>query len=159
MPLDLTNLEPLHGHTTPDTAYVVDDYPYGFRLRCKIRYWIEEKDRFGNRLMSQTTNPKKTDEPWNKPKASQYADVEVLALNKENGHVETVALRGLGWDTNEEIDRFIEWYGGIDKFTQPQQTWMRLMKKYNDTHPKDALQTITESTTTEKEEPSNIMAQ
>jgi hypothetical protein len=28
----------LPDHTTPETAYVVDDYPYGFTLRCKIRY-------------------------------------------------------------------------------------------------------------------------
>lgn len=35
----------LSGHTSPETAYVVDDYPYGFRLRCKIRYWIETKKR------------------------------------------------------------------------------------------------------------------
>ena len=27
----------LTGHTSPETAYVVSDYPYGFRLRCQIR--------------------------------------------------------------------------------------------------------------------------
>ena len=34
-------LQVLQGHTTIDTAFVVNDYPYGFRLRCKIRYWLE----------------------------------------------------------------------------------------------------------------------
>ena len=28
-------------HISPETAYVIDDYPYGFRLRCRIRYWLE----------------------------------------------------------------------------------------------------------------------
>jgi len=31
----------LQGHTDPESAYVVDDYPYGRVLRCKIRYWVE----------------------------------------------------------------------------------------------------------------------
>jgi hypothetical protein len=30
----------LLGHIDADTAYVVDDYPYGYRLRCRIRYWV-----------------------------------------------------------------------------------------------------------------------
>jgi hypothetical protein len=31
----------LTDHTSPETAYLVEDYPYGFRLRCQIRYWLE----------------------------------------------------------------------------------------------------------------------
>jgi hypothetical protein len=48
-------LQLLFGHTSPETAYVVEDYPYGFRLRCKIRYWLEFKAKKGFRLVSQTT--------------------------------------------------------------------------------------------------------
>ncbi len=62
----------LKGHILPETAYVVDDYPYGFRLRCKIRYWLEYHKTHGFRFVSQTTNPKKGN-VWNKPKASTYA--------------------------------------------------------------------------------------
>jgi hypothetical protein len=62
----------LQGHTSPETAYVISDYPYGFRLRCSIRYWLEFHPRLGFRLVSQTTNPKKGN-IWNKPKASTYA--------------------------------------------------------------------------------------
>lgn len=81
----------LLGHTSPETAYVVEDYPYGFRLRCKIRYWIETKPGFGQRFVSQTTNPKKAGEVWNKPKASTYHPVLVMGLNNDD-HVVNVGL-------------------------------------------------------------------
>ena len=61
---------PLSGHNDPESAYVVEDYPYGFRLRTTIRYWVETKKGHGQRFVSQTMNPKKTYEHWNKPKAS-----------------------------------------------------------------------------------------
>ena len=82
----------LSGHTSPETAYVVDDYPYGFRLRCKIRYWLEQKRGHGYRLVSQTTNPKKPGEVWNKPKASTYMTFfAVMYLNHES-HVDWAGL-------------------------------------------------------------------
>lgn len=79
------NLTPIPQiHTSPETAYVVEDYPYGFRLRCKIRYWIEAHPRHGFRFVSQTTNPKVSGEVWNKPKASIYSDVvRVMGLDAE----------------------------------------------------------------------------
>jgi hypothetical protein len=61
----------LKGHISPETAYVVESYPYSFRLRCRIRYWLEHKNGKGFRFVSQTTNPKRGD-VWNKPKASTY---------------------------------------------------------------------------------------
>jgi hypothetical protein len=33
----------LSGHISPETAYSVENYPYGFRLKCTIRYWLEYK--------------------------------------------------------------------------------------------------------------------
>lgn len=54
----------LTGHTSPETAYVVQDYPYGFRLRCQIRYWLEFKAGKGVRLVSQTSNPKVAGLVW-----------------------------------------------------------------------------------------------
>ncbi len=54
----------LAGHVSPETAYVVSDYPYGFRLRCQIRYWLEYSPTHGFRLVSQTTNPKRSGICW-----------------------------------------------------------------------------------------------
>lgn len=84
----------LKGHVSPETAYVVDDYPYGFRLRCKIRYWLEYHPKKGFRLVSQTTNPKVAGEVWNKPKASTYArGIAVMLLDDDNGHVSWTVTR------------------------------------------------------------------
>jgi hypothetical protein len=78
-------------HTSPETAYVVDDYPYGFRLRCSIRYWLEFHPRHGFRLVSQTTNPKRGN-IWNKPKASTYAPFGGAMFLDEQGHVQWAGL-------------------------------------------------------------------
>lgn len=81
----------LTGHTDAETAYMVEDYPYSFRLRCKIRYWIETCERKGanegkQRFVSQTSNPK-AGGIWNKPKASTYNEIKVLYLDGD-GHVQ-----------------------------------------------------------------------
>jgi len=82
----------LTGHTTPETAYVVADYPYGYTLRCKIRYWLEFKPKKGFRLVSQTTNPKRPGEVWNKPKASTYCLFGGCMYLDENEHVQWAGL-------------------------------------------------------------------
>lgn len=81
----------LRGHISPETAYVVEDYPYGFRLRCKIRYWLEHKPGFGVRLVSQTSNPKRGD-TWNKPKASTYGRYGGAMFLDDDNHVTWSAL-------------------------------------------------------------------
>ncbi len=68
----MTLVTPLLGHTSEETAYLVNDYPYGFRLRCQIRYWMEYDKKRGFRFCSQTTNPKREGTHWNKPKKSTY---------------------------------------------------------------------------------------
>ncbi len=82
----------LFDHVSPETAYVVEDYPYGFRLRCKIRYWLEFKPKVGFRLVSQTSNPKRPSLVWNKPKASTYAKFGGAMYLDEANHVQWMAL-------------------------------------------------------------------
>jgi hypothetical protein len=78
-------------YTDADHAYTVDDYLYGFRLRCKIRYWLEYRRGHGFHVASQTSNPKKPDNPWNKPKVSIYSPFAVLILD-DIGHVQCVGV-------------------------------------------------------------------
>lgn len=85
MPLTKENL--LTGHTSPETAFVVADYPYGFRLRCQIRYWLEHRENKGTRFCSQTTNPKVDGVVWNKPKYSTYSAIAGAMFINEEGHV------------------------------------------------------------------------
>lgn len=84
-------MEILKGHISAETAYVVDDYPYGFKLRCKVRYWLEFNATNGTRFWSQTTNPKRG-HVWNKPKASTYAKFGGAMYLDDNGHVQWTAL-------------------------------------------------------------------
>ncbi len=83
----------LKGHFSEETAYVVEDYPYGFTLRCKKRFWIEQgksKKQLAFRLVSQTTNPKKSYEGyehWNKPKKSTYCLYGAVLYLGEKDHV------------------------------------------------------------------------
>lgn len=98
----------LIGHTSQETAYVVADYPYGFRLRCQIRYWIETT-KHGQRVVSQTTNPKKPGIVWNKPKASTYTPLRVLFIDESTGYVENDALSF--YSDTTKVNQFETAYG------------------------------------------------
>jgi len=78
-------IKPLYGHTNEATAYVVDDYPYGFRLRTQIRYWLEYSASKGWRFVSQTLNPK--NQRWSAPKKSTYDEWAGAMYLDEQGHV------------------------------------------------------------------------
>jgi hypothetical protein len=98
--------EILRGHNSADTAYVVDDYPYGFTLRCKIRYWLEAKAGKGFRLCSQTTNVKAGNGWTNKPKCSTYSMSPALAIMYRDGigHVQWTSITAHSWP--EHFDSF-----------------------------------------------------
>ena len=79
-------MTPLYGHTSEATAYLVEDYPYSFKLRCRIRYWLEYGGPSkGFRFVSQTENPKTG--RWNAPKKSTYSAFAGAMFLDEQGHV------------------------------------------------------------------------
>lgn len=93
-------------HVSAETAHVTADYPYGFRLRCQRREWVETS-KFGQRFVTQTSNPKAKALVWNKPKAGTYHRVCVLGRDAE-GHVAIDVLSvGSG---EKEIREFAERY-------------------------------------------------
>lgn len=94
----------LTGHTSPETAYLVTDYPYGFRLRCQIRYWIEWT-KHGARFCSQTTNPKKPGVYWNQPKKDTYRDLGAMYLDDKDH----VCFHGISleWADQSEWDKWL----------------------------------------------------
>ena len=100
--------EALYGHRDMNSAYVVEDYPYGFRLRCTIRYWLETNGK-GTRFISQTQDPRNG--KWNKPKASVYSIVGAMYLD-EKGYVHYESL-GQGSDLDKALN-FVRSYPKAD---------------------------------------------
>lgn len=119
----------LHGHTSPETAYVVKDYPFG-GYRCMQRYWIETRKGFGQRLMTQTTHkafnrgytPSEAATPpsesylWNKPKGGTYSPMLVLYIDPADGYVKHMGIRPSA--TSAEIEKFGQDYS--DQFDDAQ---------------------------------------
>jgi len=100
-------VQPLTGHTTVATAYVQADYPYGFKLRCQRRCWLERDPKRGYRFCFQTTNPKKPGTVWNAPKKSTYTMLAVLGLD-EQGHV---VWTGCSMYEFDKVQEFIAKFG------------------------------------------------
>ena len=121
----------LSGHVSPETAYVVDDYPYGFRLRCKIRYWLDSDPRKGSRLMSQTTNPKRAGEVWNKPKASTYCRFGGCMVLNEKDHVTWTGLSE--YTEHEKVGPWLEKYrSGVPTVMLPViEAWVKVVAMYD----------------------------
>lgn len=122
--MTLTQDNAIFGHASEDTALVVDDYPYGFRLRTEIRYWIETVAKKGDRFCSQTLNPKTG--RWNKPKKSTYVPVGVMYRNEE-GHITWTCLSM--WEKPEPMAEFLEIAG--PHLNDEQKRQVALIKGYN----------------------------
>ena len=91
----------IYNKDSADNSVVVDDYPWGYKLRTKRKYWIETTKR-GDRLCYQTLNPK-TDK-WCAVKKSTYTGIKVLYEN-EDGHIKTLSLSP-EWDKKEWLKEF-----------------------------------------------------
>jgi hypothetical protein len=116
----------LSGHYSEETSHLVEDYPYGFKLRCKIRYWLEVNNK-GTRFWSQTTNPKRGD-IWNKAKASTYYVVGAMYLD-EQGYVQ--------WSGFSEYDasKAREWLNTFrEGITEKQATFLERLADAYDRH-------------------------
>jgi hypothetical protein len=106
------SMTPLYGHTSEDTAYLVEDYPYG-RLRCKIKFWLEHQPRKGWRFVSQTENPKNG--RWNNPRKGTYYVLGGCMYLDEKGHVQASLLSE--YAKPEEILKFLESFPNADTLT------------------------------------------
>ena len=106
-----TEKTPLYGHNSEETAYVVDDYPYGFRARTQIRYWTEYTPNRGFRYASQTLNPRV--HRWNAPNKSTYAELAgQLYLNRDQ-HVQFARLTE--YSNANQVREFLRDFPQTDK--------------------------------------------
>lgn len=97
----------LAGCTSPETAFVQPDYPYGRRLRCKRRVWVETNPKHGQRFVSQTTNPKRRGEVWNQPHADTYCDLIALWVD-DKGFVKADSITHAGFYELSQLEAWGE---------------------------------------------------
>lgn len=122
----------LYGHIDEDSAYIVEDYPWGFTTKTTARFWVEtiSKKRGGQRFVKQTLNPKTG--IWCKPKKTVYSSIIVMYLDKNNYIAyENLIDFGLGSDERkEEIDTFFEIHK--EHFTDYQKKEIEILRSYNE---------------------------
>lgn len=80
-------MTPLYNHNSEETAYLIADYPYGFKLRCQMKVWLEHKPNKGWRMVTRTSNPKKPG-TWNKEKRSTYSELGGNLFLDNEGHIQ-----------------------------------------------------------------------
>jgi|SRR5579885_3049867 len=95
---------PLYNYNSPETALLVPDYPYGRKLRCRIRYWLEFNPKKGFRFCSQTENPKTLQ--WNAVKHSTYMRFAANMFFDDRGYVQWEGISE--YNSAEECVQFIK---------------------------------------------------
>jgi hypothetical protein len=99
-----TIVKPIYGHTSFETAYCAEDYPYGRNLRTKMYFWLETKPKHGVRLVTRSLNPQNG--RMNKQHNGGYVKIAANLYLDEKGHCQMAAVSEY---TNEkEILDFIK---------------------------------------------------
>lgn len=106
----------LKGHTSFETAYKIENYPWGYKLRTTMHIWVESVKKKGDRIIRQTIDPKTN--RLCAPKASTFSPIKWIYLD-EQGHVQST---GLNIYTNKEVvSKCIELIG-IENLNEFQRT-------------------------------------
>lgn len=92
----------LQGHTCKENAFKVDNYPWSFRLKTSIFYWIETKKGNGDRFCHYTINPKNGRKCA--PKYSTYSTFMYMYTD-EQGHVKHGVIDA--YDLETFVARFV----------------------------------------------------
>jgi hypothetical protein len=66
----------LFNHVSEDTAFVITRFPAHYGQYTTIRYWVETKPAYGQRLMTRVMNH--TNGEWFKAKTDGYKDIIIL---------------------------------------------------------------------------------
>jgi hypothetical protein len=120
-----TNFTPLPHVSTFETAHVAKDYPYGGH-RTEMRFWVETRERFGQRVMLRSLNPKTGG--WNKPHASGYSEIVCPYINHETGHIEHAHL-SMYSSNKKELDAFQAAFAGV--LTEWQSKRLNFIRTYH----------------------------
>lgn len=113
----------LSGHKSFETAYEVENYPYGYTLKCKKRTWIETNGKKGDRLVTCTENPKTG--RWNSPKAGTYSPFLYMYIDTENGHVQCGGLNARYVAEFPKTMQYLKEVIGVENVSEAQQKNLR----------------------------------
>jgi len=118
-------------YSSAEDSFLIEDYPWGFRLRTEVRVWAECKKGFGMRVCRQTKNPKTG--RWCAVKKSTYSPVIGFYLNEED-RIKTTGLSAGGWSKEEAIVAFEKFYEeiGLTEFQKNQIKYVRATNIMND---------------------------
>jgi len=86
--------------------YVINDYPYGFRLRTKMMVW-KETNKYGERYCTATINPKTG--LLNHPKYSNYSDILLIGIETDTGRISYTTLN-LAYNSEEKAEEWLKQY-------------------------------------------------
>ena len=89
-----------------DSAYIVPNWPWGFKLKTEARFWIETT-KVGDRFVQQTKNPKTG--KWCKPKKSTYDAVLVLAIKDGNRPSRVGFAKGANGESIAKMIDILDW--------------------------------------------------
>lgn len=109
----------LKGHTSFETAYKIENYPWGFKLRTTQYVWVETLPKKGDRVVWQTIDPR-----TNKlcaPKKSTFSPLKWLYID-EKGHVQSC---GINIYTKTEVTKKVGELLGLENLLPEQR------KQYN----------------------------
>ena len=115
----------LYNHTSEETAYVIKDYPWGFRMRTEQRAWIES-NKNGDRFIVQTKDPRTG--KWCAPKKSTYTPVKILYLD-EQGHLQHYILKQYSCDEKTILEFYEQHKENLNSFQLAQIKELIAIKK------------------------------
>jgi hypothetical protein len=119
----------LHGYDSMENAFIIDNYPWGFKLKTKQKIWLEYKPNKGYRVARQTLNPKNG--RWCNPKRSTYSEFLALVENQENNHVNSIGVSS--WDLDKMKEFKAKWQ---DQFKPEQLTHLDSMIELKEAYSK-----------------------
>ena len=136
-----------------DNSIEVSNYPWGFRLKTKVRYWIETTNR-GDRFVKCTLNPKT--QKWCAEKKSTYSSVMVMTTDeKDNKTYVSYYPLNIGYDDAIKVAKF-EHSIDKDKLSKKQLTQICKCKAVNEVNKKIKVEFVsTNNWTSEQREEHN----
>ena len=112
-----------------ESAHKVENWPWGYKLRTTKLFWIETKEKHGQRLCTRTINPKTG--RWCAIKKTTYSPILfVVEQSDEKGGINTTCTGLDSYAENESIQKFMETHK--DHLSAYQLAWCKLRLKLND---------------------------